>query len=429
MRNLARKNRLASNLLIRSCILIVTGVISILTLRLLLDTFPKGIVGKYLVLIAIGQILMLLDLGIGFSTSFLMARNSVGNFNYAYVVRGTRTLIALGIFTAMLAITFGHFLISMLFDGYDFEDFRNYIIIVIGASFSNIFGPILHSLVIRKKVSTYFLLDGLRPVIVLIGVFLAHHFGSSILVCYVFWSISSVLPGVIAMLIEHRNIFKFEAGNANLETDSYELLKAGIPFQLSTIGNLANSSLPPIIISSILGPAAVVPYQLLMRGLTLYRATLGAIWLAIWPDVVSNKGLAFQLKRLRLISKQMFLTSIAIAILNYLLAPRLLIMLFGFSDPLSRATLCVCSLLFIAYSLEIVPAAIANSIEDQKKKSGYILLSGFVSSILSILLIPKIGYVGSLISILVTYVFIYLIPLKSLSSKRSHRVRRMYWKS
>lgn len=429
LRNLVRKFDLVSKLGLRTSILIVTSLFNVLTLRYLLEIYSKESVGKYLVLVAVGQTITMIDLGIGFSTSYLIALENLSNLSRRFIFLGTRLLLVAGTVGLAAAILFGHFCIDLEFHKYSFTDYRNFLIVVSGALIANALGPVFHSLVVFRKVNTYFLLDGLRPTLILFGVVLAKYLGLPIITCFITWSIANIFPGVIAAIIEKLYLFKRHSNLKTAREDSAILLKFGLPYQLSTIGNLANNSLPALLISSILGPSTVVPFQLLMRGITLFRAALGAIWLTIWPELVSDHGLAFQLRKIRILDKRIFQLSTFFAILNYLFAPTLLRFLFGFHERLSTLTLIITSLMLIAYSVEIVPSAVANTFADQKRKSILILFSGMCNVVLSLGLIPRLGYVGSLIATLLTYCILYLFPLHRLYSNRIKYTRKLFWKS
>jgi O-antigen/teichoic acid export membrane protein len=61
------------------------------------------------------------------------------------------------------------------------------------------------------------------------------------------------------------------------------LWRAGLPFTLPQLGALALTSCPPVVISAVLGPAAVTPYNLCQRLIGLFSVLQQVLLTQLWP--------------------------------------------------------------------------------------------------------------------------------------------------
>jgi ADP-heptose:LPS heptosyltransferase/O-antigen/teichoic acid export membrane protein len=61
------------------------------------------------------------------------------------------------------------------------------------------------------------------------------------------------------------------------------LLRAGLPFTLPQLGALALSAMPPVLISAVLGPAAVTPWNMGQRLLGLFGQLQALLLAPLWP--------------------------------------------------------------------------------------------------------------------------------------------------
>ncbi len=178
----------------------------------------------------------------------------------------------------------------------------------------------------------------------------------------------------------------------------------GFRFFMISVGGAASSTLPSVILSSTLGPAAVVPYQLLQRLFSLFMQlqmlALAPLWSA-YTEAYARGEFAWIRRTFLFFLKASFAFCALPILCGPVWVPWAINLWTGYSNPgiLSGLNLSIFALFMAATAMSQVTATYLNGLGHLFSQS----IFGTVSALLGLMLMPfltlRFGFTGAIIAL------------------------------
>jgi O-antigen/teichoic acid export membrane protein len=417
---------LFKTLLLRLLNYSVVGLGSIFTFTLISKTFGLESLGDYFLLITLGQLLSLIDLGVSYGSALISKERNLSQGEQTIYTRTAMKKIARNFPAYIVLCAVGsYFFLDYFLKRTDFDAYLAYSVIVIGSFSICLFSPLYQSWISRGRLEEIVLLDILKAVANFFGILIAC-LTNEFLILAMAWVISMSLPSLIFFRKDLQAL-----RDAKQHSETREPIKSiesvGIWFQLSSFIGVLGALLPSLLISFFVGNAGVAIFQIILRITSIFKGILGTVWLDLWPRLASEEGLARNLRDVAKYRKVMIAIGLFGGLLFILLTPTMFAHLSNDKHKLEFFTLWAAGTLMFFYSLEIVNSAIVNTSSLLRRKTTLLLVSLLVELLCAIILIPKIGYSGAIVARLLAYGFIYLPILSIKARKRITSSREMFW--
>jgi len=417
---------LLKTLLLRLSNYIIVGIGSIFTLALISKTFGLESLGDYFLLITLGQLLSLVDLGVSYGSALISKERELSQHEQTIYTRAAMKRIARN-FPVYIALCAGgsYFFLDNFLKRIDFEVYLAYSVIVIGSFLICLMSPLYQSWISKGRLKQIVWLDILKAVANILGILFAC-LTNEFLILVITWVISMSLPSFIFFRKDLQAISKVKQYSETFDPIK-NIENVGIWFQLSSFIGVLGILLPSLLISFFAGNASLAIFQIILRITLIFKGILGTAWLDLWPRLASEEGLARNLRDVAKYRKVMFAFGLFGGLLFILLAPVMFEYLSNDEQKLEIFALGAVGILMFVYSLEIVNSAIVNTSFLQRRKATLLLVSLLVELLCAILLIPKLGYSGAIVARLFAYSFVYLPMLSTNARKRITSTREKFW--
>lgn len=211
----------------------------------------------------------------------------------------------------------------------------------------------------------------------------------------------------------------------NVETNTAKnLFTVGGMFFVMQMAGIIQGQADNVIISNMLGPAAVTDYAVCMKLFLMVPALFGLLLAPLWPayrEAVASNDMQWV--------KQVFLKSMKWALLISIPSALVLVLFGGIIIELwvgkdaipSTGLLVGCGIWMVFCTVGGAMAALLNSLQFMKLQVTVAIVSGFVNIALTILLIPIAGAEGAVFGSAIAWFFCsvppYYIALKKFFSR------------
>ena len=395
----------------RAIVMVCTSLLSLLLLRVLIQEFSVEQVGKYFVLIACGQFISFLDLGVGYVTSILLSKASNLGKKLEIMQFALRKLVSAQFFLSFLLIASIPLWNLILFREFKFANLELFSTIFLTSCIISLFNVCNQFSIVNNDLKTILQIDLTRGILLFVCSIISILAYKSLYLLIIAWLLSNLIPNLFFHWKLIRSIFRnnlrFNPGKNQIKVFS----KTGFQNQFTTIGSLLNNSSDQLILSGILGPGSVVSYQVVTRVLVFFRSILGIIWLRLWP-ILSAKpsGNKSSLEAQALLRVSIFLGFLFL-IFNSVLGEVFVRFVFSPEIDLSLVVYVAVGFIGLISSLEIVVSAATMDFKFQYLKLLTVLCSGILNVFLTAHLVSLFGVLGCFISSFIVITFINIIPL------------------
>jgi O-antigen/teichoic acid export membrane protein len=395
----------------RAIVMISSSLLNLLLLRVLIQEFSMGQVGVYFVLIAFGQFISFLDLGIGYVTSILLSRASNLGKKLEIMKYALQKLVSAQFFFSFLLIAATPLWNLILFREFKFANLGIFLTIFFTSYIISLFNLCNQFCIVNSDLKTVLQIDLMRGILLFACSIISILIFKSIYSLIVAWTLSNLIPN----LIFHWKLIRSIITNYSMigagKNQMNVLSKTGIQNQFTIIGALLNNSSDQIILSAILGPESVVSYQVVTRVLVFFKSILGIIWLQLWPILLTKQNDNKSLLQARVLVKVSICLGVLFLIFNAVLGEWFV--RYFISPELDLNLVVYVSVGFIGLiaSLEIVVSAATMDFIFQKLKLLTVLCSGILNVFLTIYLVSLFGVLGCFIASFIVITFSNIIPL------------------
>lgn len=414
-------NRVLSLISFRTLIMLCNAVLNLILLRVIVETLGAKEAGIYFVLLAVGQIVSSLDLGLSYRAAIVLGSMTTEFLILMFLRKVVAKVIKAQLIISILSLGVMPFLNLILFGKFGYYNASVYLVVSMTSCFLSVFSVFSQALIVRAELHRLLAMDFWRGIctFVLSVLFISH--SKSIFALILAWALANILPSLILIHRYFPNLFTSKAENLFPLPIFPFLTKEGLHNQFTVVGGVLNNATDQVILSAILGPSFVTSYQILTRALIFLKAILGIIWLQLWPLLTFENQNIRKRKEARLLICIAISVGLFFSVTYSLFGDWFVRALFSQSSQLPFTLYLAVGVFGLILALEIVVSAGSMDLRFQRIKQWLVFASGLTNLVLSTFLVTIFGISGCIISSIITMSILYIFPLGYL--------RRDFWKS
>jgi O-antigen/teichoic acid export membrane protein len=286
-----------------------------------------------------------------------------------------------------------------------------------------IFSTFLHSnirniLIGFQDSKLHSIAEPLRLGLTLIFIFIFIKFGHGLLSAAYGFIFGSFTAFLILLIGGRKYFFIFTHKIKQFWKSSRQLFRFGIPMIFMGIGNTVIASLDILILTYVSSLTIVGIYNVILPTaaiLLFFGKAVSVVLLPMISELKTRKDRKRIYEGLTLINRYIFLMTIPVIFVIWVLSEEIILILFGNNYVAGATALRILLLGVLFYTVAILNNAAISGLGKPKEVTKIIIISAIINIILNLILIPIFGMIGAATATSISYFFVLYFSTKKIS--------------